>query len=46
MADLPPKELKAAIAAGRALIVCGAGVSMAATGGTAPSWARLMAATP
>ena len=42
MADPPPKELKAAIAAGRALIVCGAGVSMAATGGAAPGWAQLI----
>ena len=42
MADPPPKELKAAIAAGRALIVCGAGVSMAATGGAAPGWAQLV----
>jgi hypothetical protein len=37
MADVPPKELTAAIAAGRALIVCGAGVSRAATDGAARS---------
>ena len=42
MADVAPPELKAAIAAERAQIVCGAGVSMAATGGTAPSWAQLV----
>jgi len=42
MADDPPKELIAAIAAGRALIVCGAGVSRAATGGAAPGWAKLI----
>ena len=42
MADVAPPELKAAIAAERAQIVCGAGVSMAATGGTAPSWAQLI----
>ena len=34
--------MKAAIAAGRALIVCGAGVSRAATGGAAPGWAKLI----
>jgi tetratricopeptide (TPR) repeat protein len=42
MADVPPNELKAAIAAGRALIVCGAGVSRAATDGKAPGWAKLI----
>ncbi len=42
MADVPPKELTDAIAAGRALIVCGAGVSRAATGGAAPGWAKLI----
>jgi hypothetical protein len=42
MADVPPNELKAAIAEGRALIVCGAGVSRAATDGAAPGWAQLI----
>jgi hypothetical protein len=42
MADVPPRELTDAIAAGRALIVCGAGVSRAATGGAAPGWAQLI----
>jgi tetratricopeptide (TPR) repeat protein len=41
MAD-PPKELVDAIAGGRALIVCGAGVSRLATGNTAPGWAQLI----
>jgi tetratricopeptide (TPR) repeat protein len=40
MPDAPPVELKAAIAEGRALIVCGAGVSRAATDGKAPGWER------
>jgi SIR2-like domain len=44
MADDPPNELKAALAEGRALIVCGAGVSMAATGGAAPGWKGLIEA--
>jgi hypothetical protein len=34
--------LTAAIASGRALIVCGAGVSRAATDGAAPGWAKLI----
>jgi tetratricopeptide (TPR) repeat protein len=42
MADVPPKDLTAAIAEGRALIVCGAGVSRAATNGAAPGWAKLI----
>ncbi|MGO4870507.1 MAG: tetratricopeptide repeat protein [Roseiarcus sp.] len=42
MADVPPRELTAAIAAGQALIVCGAGVSRAATGGAAPGWQKLI----
>ena len=42
MADVPPKDLTDAIAAGRALIVCGAGVSRAATDGAAPGWAKLI----
>jgi hypothetical protein len=37
MADVPPKELTDAIAEGRPLIVCGAGVSRAATDGAARS---------
>src|SRR5277367_6561312 len=44
MADDPPSELKTALAEGRALIVCGAGVSMAATGGAAPGWKGLIEA--
>ena len=52
MADDPPKELLDAVTAGRALIICGAGVSRAATNGSAPGWAQLIkdalyeAATP
>ena len=42
MANEPPKELREAIADGRALIVCGAGVSRAATDGKAPGWAQLI----
>ena len=42
MPDVPPAELKAAIAEGRALIVCGAGVSLAATEGQAPGWQNLV----
>ena len=42
MVDAPPQELKDALAEGRALIVCGAGVSMSATGGKAPGWASLI----
>ena len=42
MADDPPKDLCDAIAEGRALIVCGAGVSRAATDGQAPGWAQLI----
>ena len=42
MADVPPKDLCDAIAEGRALIVCGAGVSRAATEGTAPGWEQLI----
>src|ERR1700677_2440969 len=42
MADDSPNELKAALAEGRALIVCGAGVSMATTGGAAPGWGQLI----
>ena len=42
MADDPPKELCDAIAEGRALMICGAGVSRAAAGGAAPGWAQLI----
>jgi len=42
MPDAPPAELRAAIAEGRALIVCGAGVSRAATDGKAPGWEPLI----
>ena len=42
MADDPPKELTDAIAEGRALLICGAGVSQAATNGAAPGWATLI----
>ena len=42
MPDAPPAELKSAIADGRALIICGAGVSRAATNGAAPGWERLI----
>jgi tetratricopeptide (TPR) repeat protein len=42
MADVPPRELTDAIAAGRALIVCGAGVSRAATDSAAPGWGKLI----
>jgi tetratricopeptide (TPR) repeat protein len=42
MPDAAPAELKAAIAEGRALIICGAGVSRAATNGAAPGWERLI----
>jgi tetratricopeptide (TPR) repeat protein len=42
MADVPPRELTEAIAAGQALIVCGAGVSRATTDGAAPGWAQLI----
>jgi tetratricopeptide (TPR) repeat protein len=40
--DDPPQELREAIALGRALIVCGAGVSRGATDGKAPGWAQLI----
>ena len=42
MADAPPEELVKAIAEGRALIVCGAGVTRLATDGKAPGWADLI----
>jgi hypothetical protein len=42
MPDAAPAELKAAIAEGRTLIICGAGVSRAATNGAAPGWAQLI----
>ena len=42
MPDVPPIDLCDAIAKGRALIVCGAGVSSAATGGKAPGWVQLI----
>jgi tetratricopeptide (TPR) repeat protein len=42
MPDAAPAELKAAIGEGRALIVCGAGVSRAATNGAAPGWEWLI----
>ncbi len=42
MPDAPPRGLIDAIAQGKALIVCGAGVSAAATGGVAPGWAKLI----
>ena len=41
MAD-PPKELIEAIHEGRALIVCGAGVTRLATDNSAPDWAKLI----
>ena len=42
MPNDPPAELKAAVAEGRALIVCGAGVSRAASDGKAPGWEQLI----
>jgi len=42
MADDPPRDLRDSIADGRALIVCGAGVSQAATNRQAPGWAQLV----
>lgn len=36
------EELRAAISGGKALIVCGAGVSRAVTGGAAPGWKGLI----
>jgi hypothetical protein len=42
MPDVPPTELTNAIAEGRALLVCGAGVSQAATDGQAPGWRHLI----
>jgi tetratricopeptide (TPR) repeat protein len=42
MADDPPRDLRDAIAEGRALIVCGAGVSQSATNRVAPGWAQLI----
>ena len=42
MADIPPKDLCDAITEGRALIVCGAGVSRAATDGQAPGWEQFI----
>jgi hypothetical protein len=42
MPDDPPKDLSGAIAEGRALVICGAGVSRAATDGQAPGWALLI----
>ena len=42
MSEVPPQELREAIAGGKALIVCGAGVSRAATDGEAPGWAQLI----
>jgi SIR2-like domain len=41
MAD-PPKDLIEAIAEGRALIVCGAGVTRLAAGNAAPGWKQLI----
>jgi tetratricopeptide (TPR) repeat protein len=38
----PPKDLVEAITEGRALIVCGAGVSRLAAGNTAPGWKQLI----
>jgi hypothetical protein len=40
----PLDELKTAIATGRTLVVCGAGVSALATGGKAPGWKPLIEA--
>jgi hypothetical protein len=40
----PLDELKAAIATGRTLVVCGAGVSRQATGNKAPDWKALIEA--
>jgi SIR2-like domain len=42
MADDPPRDLRDALAEGRALVVCGAGISRAATDGTAPGWTQLI----
>ena len=36
------QQLVDAIASGNALLLCGAGISIAATGGSAPSWRRLI----
>ena len=38
----PLEELKTAIAAGKTLVVCGAGVSVQASGGKAPGWKKLI----
>ncbi len=42
MVDDPPRDLRDAIAEGRALVVCGAGVSQSATNRVAPGWAQLI----
>jgi hypothetical protein len=42
MPDNPPIDLINVLAEGRALVICGAGVSRAATGGKAPGWAQLI----
>ena len=42
MAAAPPEDLVKAIAEGRALIVCGAGVTRLATDNKAPGWAHLI----
>jgi SIR2-like protein/AAA domain-containing protein len=42
MADDPPRDLRDALAEGRALVVCGAGISRAATDGAAPGWSQLI----
>src|SRR5215213_8334598 len=39
----PQSDLATAIHTGRALIICGAGISMAASGRNAPSWKALIA---
>jgi SIR2-like domain len=40
--DPPPRDLSDAVAEGRALVICGAGISRAATREMAPGWAQLI----
>ncbi len=42
MTDDPARDLRDAVAEGRALVICGAGISRAATHGNAPGWAQLI----
>ncbi len=42
MGEALVEELKQEIAAKRAVVICGAGVSKAATGGAAPLWGDLV----